>query len=59
MHQRRDQRRGPAQPAVVGGLAAHVGEQVPKPVGDRPQPAALGVVAQQDLRHGQADQLSV
>jgi hypothetical protein len=44
-----DQRRGPAQPAVVGGLAAHVGEQVPRPAGHRPQPATLGGIAQQDL----------
>jgi hypothetical protein len=32
---------------------------VPKPVTDGPQPAALGVVAQQDLGDGQADQLAV
>ena len=54
-----DQRRGPAQAAVVGGLAADVGEQVPEPVGDRAQPAAFGAVAQQDLGHGQADELAV
>ena len=55
----RDQRCGPAQPAVVGGLAADVGEQVAEPAGHRPQPAALRVIAQQDLGDGQADQLSV
>jgi hypothetical protein len=40
-------------------LAADVGEQVPQPVGDRPQPATLGVIAQQHLRDRQADQLGV
>src|SRR5829696_2212458 len=50
---------GPTQAAVVGGLAAHVGEQVPQPLGDRPQPAAFGVVAEQDLGHGQAKELAV
>jgi hypothetical protein len=32
---------------------------VPEPVGDRSQPAAFGVVAPQDLGHGQADELAV
>jgi hypothetical protein len=53
------QRRGAAQPPVVGGLGADVGEQVAEAVGDRAQPAAFAVVAEQDLGHGQADQLGV
>jgi hypothetical protein len=53
------QRGGAPQPAVVGRLPADIGEQVPQPVGHRPQPAALGVIAQQHLGHGQADQLGV
>jgi hypothetical protein len=32
---------------------------VPQPVGDRSQPAALGVVAEQDLGNRQADELGV
>jgi hypothetical protein len=40
-------------------LAADRGEQVPQPVGHRPQPAALGAIAQQDLGHGQTDELGV
>jgi len=32
---------------------------VPQPLGDRPQPAAFGVVAEQDLGHGQAKELAV
>src|SRR5215218_1817868 len=55
----RDQRRGPAQPAVVGGLAADVGEQVPQPAADGAQPAPFGVIAQQDLGDGQADEFGV
>jgi hypothetical protein len=48
-----------AQPAVVSGLAAGIGEQVPQPLGHGPQPAAFGVIAEQDLGHGQTDQLGV
>jgi hypothetical protein len=54
-----DQRGGAAQAPVVGGLAAHIGEQVPQLVGDRPQPAAFGVIAEQDLGHGQAEELGI
>jgi hypothetical protein len=54
-----DQGGGPAQAAVVGGLAAHIGEQVPQPAIDGPQPAPLGVIAQQDLGDRQTDQLGV
>jgi hypothetical protein len=54
-----DQGGGPAQAAVVGGLAAYVGEQVPQPVTDRSQPAAFGAVAQQDLGDRQTDELAV
>jgi hypothetical protein len=54
-----DQRGRAAQAAVVGGLAADVGEQVPQPVGDRSQPAAFGAVAEQDLGHGQAEEFAV
>jgi hypothetical protein len=32
---------------------------VPQPVGHRAQPAALGVIAQQELGHGQTDQFGV
>jgi hypothetical protein len=58
-HHLPDQRRGPTQSPVIGGLAAHIGEQVPESAGDRAQPAAFGVVAEQDLGDGQADQLAV
>jgi hypothetical protein len=54
-----DQRRGPAQPPVVGGLAAHIGKQVPQSGVDRAQPAAFGAVAQQDLGDRQTDELAV
>ena len=59
MQDLRHQRRGSAQAAVVGGLAAHIGEQVPQAGVDRTQPAAFGAVAEQDLGHGQADELAV
>jgi hypothetical protein len=54
-----DQRGRPAQPAVVGGLAADIGEQVPQPATDGAQPAPFGVIAQQHLGDGQADELGV
>jgi hypothetical protein len=53
------QRPRAAQPAVVGRLPADIGEQVSQPATDEPQPAAFGVIAQQHLGHGQADQLGV
>jgi hypothetical protein len=40
-------------------LAKQAGEQVSHPGGGGPQPVALVVVAQQDLRDGQADQLGI
>jgi hypothetical protein len=54
-----DQGSGPAQAAVVGSLAAHIGEPMPQPAGHRAQPAALAAIPQQHLGDGQADQLSV
>jgi hypothetical protein len=54
-----DQGGGPPQAAVVGGLAAHIGKQVPESGVDRAQPAPFGAVAQQHLSDGQTDQLSV
>jgi hypothetical protein len=54
-----DQWCGPAQAAVIGGLAAHIREQVPESGVDRAQPAALGAIPQQDLGHRQTDQLGV
>jgi hypothetical protein len=37
-----------AQLAVIGRLAADVGEQVSEPVSDRRQPVAFGVITEQD-----------
>src|SRR5918993_5694031 len=54
-----DQWRGPTQAAVVGRLAADIGEQVPQPATDGPKPAPLGVIAEQDLGDRQTDQLGV
>jgi hypothetical protein len=48
-----------AQPTVAGGLGQQPGEQMPDPGGRGPQPVVLVVAAQQDLGHGQADQLGV
>ncbi len=50
---------GGAQASVVSGLLGQVGEEVTEPVLGEAQPAALGVEAEQDLGHGQADQLGV
>jgi hypothetical protein len=47
------------QTTGIGGLTAHIGEQVPQPVADCPQPAALGVIAQQDLGDDQTDKFGV
>jgi len=55
----RDQRRGAAQPPVVGRGGRQVGKQVPQPLAGEPQPAPLGAEPEQDLRDGQADQLGV
>jgi hypothetical protein len=49
----------PSQPAVVGGLRQQAGEQVPDPRWCGPQPVVFVVVAQQHLRHRQADDLGV
>jgi hypothetical protein len=54
-----DQRGGPTQAAVVGGLAAHVGEQVPQAGVDRAQPTAFGAIPQQDLGDRQTEQFGV
>jgi len=49
-----------APASVVSGLLGQVGEEeVTEPVLGEAQPAALGVEAEQDLGHGQADQLGV
>jgi hypothetical protein len=48
-----------AQPLVVGRRGGQVGKQVAHTVVGEPQPAPLGVAAQQDLGHRQADQLGV
>jgi hypothetical protein len=50
---------GTAQAPVVFGLRQQPGEQVPDPRWCRAQPVVLVVGAQQDLRHGQADQFGV
>jgi hypothetical protein len=50
---------GLAQPLVVAGLVGQIGEQVAKPAVAEPQPAVLAVAAEQDLGHGQTDQLGI
>jgi hypothetical protein len=54
-----DLRRQVAQPSVVAGLAWQVGEQVVQVGAGVAQPAAFAAVAEQRLRHGQADQFRV
>ncbi|GAA2269147.1 hypothetical protein GCM10010402_26340 [Actinomadura luteofluorescens] len=44
---------------VVFGLAGKTREQVPDPGRGQPQPPVLGIAPQQDLRHGDADQLGI
>ena len=53
------QRRGPAQPAVVGRGGRQVREQVAQPLVGEPQPATFRTAPEQDLGHGQTDQLGV
>jgi hypothetical protein len=48
-----------SQALVGGGLLGQGGEEVSEPVPRQAQPAGLGVEAEQDLGHGQADQLGV
>jgi hypothetical protein len=50
---------GRSQTPVVRGLPGQVGEEVAEPAAREPQPAVLGVAAEQDLSDGQADQLGV
>jgi hypothetical protein len=50
---------GGTQALVVAGLAGQVGRQVPEPVTSKSQPVAFGAGAEQDLGHGQADQLGI
>ena len=50
---------GGPQTLVVGGRLGQVGEEVAEAALGEPQPAAFGVAAEQDLCHGQADQLRV
>jgi hypothetical protein len=59
MQDGRDQRCGPTQAPVVGGLAAHIGKQMSQPAPDGAQPAPFRVIAQQDLGDRQTDQLGV
>jgi hypothetical protein len=44
---------------VVFGLAWQAWEQVPDSAGRRPQPPAFGIASEQDLGHGDTDQLGV
>jgi hypothetical protein len=53
------QRRCRLDPLVVLALAQQPGEQVPDPPRRGTEPVPLIVIAQQDLRHGQAHQLGV
>src|SRR4029453_19082738 len=55
----RDQPGSAPQPAGGGRDGRQVGEQVPQPGSGEPQPAPLGGEPEQDLGHGQADQLGV
>jgi hypothetical protein len=54
-----DQRRGPAQPPVVGRGGRQIREQMAQPAAGEPQPAPLAVEAEQHLGDGQTDQLGV
>ena len=54
-----DLRRELAQPLVVARLAGNVGKQVPEPLSSQPQERTLLGALQDDLRHGQGDQLGV
>ncbi|HZU15285.1 MAG TPA: hypothetical protein VFD01_01565, partial [Candidatus Dormibacteraeota bacterium] len=55
-----DQQPGRASQAlVVSGLLGQVGEEVAQPVPREAPPAALGIEPEQDLGHGQADQLGI
>jgi hypothetical protein len=47
------------QALVVSGLLGQVGEEVAEPMPREAPPAALGVEPEQDLGHGQADQLGI
>jgi hypothetical protein len=47
------------EPFVVAGLLGQVGEQVAQSAVGEPYPAVLAVYAEQDLGHGQGQQLGV
>jgi hypothetical protein len=50
---------GGAQALVVAGLAGQIREQVPQPVTSKAQPVAFRAGTEQDLGHGQTDQLGI